>query len=417
MKKIFLFISKSPKKIWKKFKSLSKKKKALVLFVLLIVASIVGFNIYASQKMPNYKMEAATLGPVTETVSETGNVTTAGLAPIYSTTTGTVDQVFVNNGSYVKKGEKLFSVVSTATKQEKETALSSYLTAKATLESAKATQLSLQANMFSAWDSFKELAESDDYETGDGVPKYAERGVAEFHISEKEWLSAEAAYKNQQKFIAQAQAQTSATWQAYQATQDSTVVSTIEGVVENLAVSTGSLITAQTFSAATVTEPALLVMNSEIKPVVKISVGETDIAKVKEGQTATIEFDAFKRTFFNGKVDRVDSVASPSQGVVSYNVYVTLDEMNQNLKTGMTADVDIVVSQKEDVLTVPSSSVKPYQGGRAVRVLNGKEIEYIPVEIGAKGDGRTEIISGIEEGTMVIVALENDQLERKNSLF
>jgi multidrug efflux pump subunit AcrA (membrane-fusion protein) len=84
----------------------------------------------------------------------------------------------------------------------------------------------------------------------------------------------------------------------------------------------------------------------------------------------------------------------------------------------MTADVDITVAEKKDILTVPSSAVKPYQGKKAVRVLSEDgEIEYIPVEVGIKGDGKTEILSGIEEGTEVIVALPNEEVETSGGLF
>ena len=95
-----------------------------------------------------------------------------------------------------------------------------------------------------------------------------------------------------------------------------------------------------------------------------------------------------------------------------------LDDEVDQVQRGMTADVDITVANKENILTVPSSAVKPYQGGKAVRVVgeNG-EIEFVVVEVGSKGEGRTEILSGIEEGQEVIVTLANDQVERSGGFF
>ena len=68
-------------------------------------------------------------------------------------------------------------------------------------------------------------------------------------------------------------------------------------------------------------------------------------------------------------------------------------------------------------MIVPNSAIKPYQGGRAVRVPgeNG-EIEYIPVKIGIRGKSNTQILSGIEKGQEVITALSNDSIKRP-SLF
>ena len=103
---------------------------------------------------------------------------------------------------------------------------------------------------------------------------------------------------------------------------------------------------------------------------------------------------------------------------MQYNAYVTILNADAQIRSGMTADVTITTKKRRDVLTVPNSSVKPYKGGRAVRVLDEKtkEVTYIPVEIGIRGKDRTEIIKGISEGTGVITALPNDQIERP-SLF
>ncbi|HRN96180.1 MAG TPA: efflux transporter periplasmic adaptor subunit, partial [Candidatus Levybacteria bacterium] len=88
------------------------------------------------------------------------------------------------------------------------------------------------------------------------------------------------------------------------------------------------------------------------------------------------------------------------------------------IRPGMTANVDIEVDRAADVLSVPNSAVKPYKGGRAVRVENKKtkEIDYIPVEVGIKGDDRTQIIKGVSEGQEIIISLPNDQIQR-GSLF
>ena len=272
--------------------------------------------------------------------------------------------------------------------------------------------------MFSAWDSFKELAQGDQYENEDGTPKYNDRGVAEFHISEKEWLAAEASYKKQQAAISQAQASLSSSWQAYQATQDSEVVAILAGEVRNLGITKGDLVTAPSAVNLSSTPPALILLSSDVKTTIKLNIEETDIVKLKEGQSAQVEIDAFPNQLFPGKVDRVDTIAVPSNGIVTYSVYVSLDEHNNSLRSGMTADVSITVASKDNILTVPSSAVKPYEGGRAVRgVGENGEIKYLPVEIGSRGEGKTEIISGIQEGQEVIVALTNDQVERPGGLF
>jgi macrolide-specific efflux system membrane fusion protein len=412
-------ILKFAKLIISRFKQLSRIKKIIVIVLILILGSI-GFFIWRKfTKAPEYTLEAAKFDSIVEVVSETGNVTTAGAIPIYSTTTGMVEEVLVKNGDDVSEGDILFKVKSTATKLEQDTALSNYLAAKNTLDTAKSTQLSLQADMFGEWDTFKELAEGDEFENEDGTPKYNNRAVPEFHIPEKDWLAAEAEYKDQQQVISQAQAHVSADWLAYQATQDSKVIAVVDGQIKNLGVARGDLVAVPTALTLASMTPALVLLDNEVGTIIKIDINETDTNKVAVGQSASVEFDAIPGKTFGAKVDRVDTITfSASGNVVKFAVYITLDEKVDLIKRGLTADVDITVASKDNILTVPSSAIKPYKGGKAVRMIgDNNEIEFIPVEVGSKGGGKAEIISGIKEGDQVIVALANDQVERDGGLF
>ncbi len=111
-------IKKLAKSIITKFRQLSRKKKIIVIVLIFILGGI-GYLLWRNAaKLPEYTLEAAKLDSIIEVVSETGNVTTAGAIPIYSTTTGMVEEVFIKNGDYVSEGSILFKVKSTATKQE-----------------------------------------------------------------------------------------------------------------------------------------------------------------------------------------------------------------------------------------------------------------------------------------------------------
>lgn len=393
------------------------KKRSIIIGIILLVV-IVSIISQAFTAKPKHTLAAAKYSKIVEQVSESGKISASGVAPVYSTTTGLVDEVMVQNGTVVERGDVLFHVTSTATQRERETALSNYMAAKSALDAARAGQLSLQASMFGKWDTFKELAESDEYENSDGTPKYVQRAVPEFHIPEKEWLAAEAEYKNQEAVISQKSVEVSALWRAYEAAMDSNVVAVIGGTVRNLAVSRGEQVTAGSSAAAATSVPTLYLVDTTVPTTVKLAVSENEITKIKPGQRATVELDAVAGQTFQATVDRVDSVATPSQDNSEYSVYLTLTKPSNAIRHGMSADVDITVIEKDRVLTVPTSAVKPYRGGRAVRVLDKKgEMVFVPVVIGARGSGNTEIVSGIKEGTMVVTALSNDQIERKSGLF
>jgi RND family efflux transporter MFP subunit len=268
-----------------------------------------------------------------------------------------------------------------------------------------------------AWDRFKELAESDEYEDADGKPKTEQRDLPEFHIPEKEWLAAEANYKKQATALSQARAQASSTWRAYQATQDSEVRAVLGGEVRNLGVTRGDSVLAANVNTATTT-PALVLVSPGMGVSIKVMVSESDVVKIAEGQEVTVELDAVANREFRGRVDRVDTLTVPAGGVVEYGVYVLLEGPEDIIRAGMTADVNIKVAEKKDVLVVPSSAVKPHEGGRAVRMLgdNG-EIEFVKVSTGSRGDGIVEIVDGVSEGEEIIVALGNEQVDRKGMSF
>jgi len=187
--------------------------------------------------------------------------------------------------------------------------------------------------------------------------------------------------------------------------QERVVEAPAAGKITNLAVSEGEHVVAsgQTGAAGQNLTPVLLVADLS-HYYVKLLINEVDISKLKSGQNAKIFFDAVPGKTFKGKVSRVDTIGTNNQGVVSYNVFVDLKNPTSELRPMMTADVDIEVQKKERVLTVPNAALKPYKGGKAVRLLTkGKKVKYQPVEVGIVGVNRTEITKGLKENQDVIV--------------
>lgn len=396
-----------PKKIITWFKITRFRNKIFFLVGVFVVGGMLWY--FFGRTSQGYLTAPVRQGEIVEVVSETGSLNSSGRVDVYSPATGIVTDVYVNNNSEVEVDQDLFKVKSTATQQEKSAAWAAYLTAKNTLDSANATAHSLQSTMFDEWNTFKRLAENDTYETSNNTPKYENRTSAEFHIAEKDWLAAEAKYKNQQSVIAQAQAAVSSTWLLYQATQDVVVKSTMAGQVANLAVIPGSLVVAKTTTSV---KPVLTIAApSKIEVVVPLS--ETDIVKVKQGQDATVEVNAALAKKYKGIVKRVDTIGTTDNGVIRYQVYVEILSSEVSLLTGMTADVEIITNKESNALLVPNTAVKPYQGGRAVRVIgkNGK-VEYVPVTVGIRGRVNTQILKGLSEGQLVITSLLNEQIQR-----
>lgn len=148
-----------------------------------------------------------------------------------------------------------------------------------------------------------------------------------------------------------------------------------------------------------------------------VSLNEVDVEKVKVGQKAELTFDAITDLTITGTVTTVDLVGTITQGVVNYNVEIALDNDDSRIKPGMSVSANIITVTKENILTVPSSSVKSQ--GKSYYVESFKiplekskstfgtpsedKPEKINVEIGISNDTLIEIISGIKEGDQVVV--------------
>ena len=203
--------------------------------------------------------------------------------------------------------------------------------------------------------------------------------------------------------IASAQAALTSASLNYESTKNRVVVSPAIGTVSNLSVSKGDSVTVETLTF--VPEPVLTIANFSSNSIA-IDANESDILKLAVGQKAIVIPDAFDKNY-TAVITRIDDIGTTvgSGGVVHYKVYLDIEDADAHLKSGMTVDVDIATREEADTLSVPNEAIKPYQGGRAVRILNSKgEIEFKPVEIGLKGKKYTQIISGINESEEVIVS-------------
>jgi HlyD family secretion protein len=137
---------------------------------------------------------------------------------------------------------------------------------------------------------------------------------------------------------------------------------------------------------------------------VDVDVSEVDINRVEVGQSVILEFDAILAAQYEGQVVEVSPVGNVVQGVVNFKVTIELLDPDEKVKPGMTAAVNIVVSQLENVLQVPNRAVRVVDGNRVVYLLKGGQLEKVDVELGASADLYSEVIGGdLEEGDNIVL--------------
>ncbi len=127
---------------------------------------------------------------------------------------------------------------------------------------------------------------------------------------------------------------------------------------------------------------------------VDVDVSEVDINRVAVGQPVALAFDAILNVEYQGYVVEVSPVGTDTQGVVNFEVTIEIEDPDARVKPGMTAAVNIVVSQLEDVLLVPNRAVRVVDGERVVYIMDNGEMKTATIELGASSDVYSEVIGG-----------------------
>jgi HlyD family secretion protein len=139
---------------------------------------------------------------------------------------------------------------------------------------------------------------------------------------------------------------------------------------------------------------------------------EADIAQVKLGDRAQVTFDAFERSdIYDAEVVRIALSETVREGVPTYKTTLVLLTTKEDkvLRSGMTADIDILTDTRDNVLFVPTRSVLRDGDGHYVRIKKGSGIEERRVTVGLRGsEGYTEIRDGVMEGEEVVLFIEDE---------
>lgn len=169
-------------------------------------------------------------------------------------------------------------------------------------------------------------------------------------------------------------------------------------------------------SASVGTTVATLITKQKIA---EVSLSEIDVAKVKADQKVTLTFDAIGDLTITGQVAEIDAVGTVSQGVVTYTVKIAFDTHDDRVKTAMSVSAAIVTEAKPNALLVPNSAVKSQGGMSYVEIVDGDDrntalaanvsgaiLKNSPrrqnIEVGTASDEFTEIISGLNEGDLIV---------------
>ncbi|MCA1989666.1 MAG: efflux RND transporter periplasmic adaptor subunit, partial [Desulfarculus sp.] len=177
-----------------------------------------------------------------------------------------------------------------------------------------------------------------------------------------------------------------------------TIRSPIDGVVATIATQQGETV------AASLNAPTFMTVVDLGRLLVEDYVDETDIGLVKLGQKASFTVEAFPDRRFKAEVQAIRPAAKLVDDVVYYTVDLKiLDDYRGLLKPEMTANVSVVVDQRQNVLWVPTAAVRRRGSESLVFIKENGEVRQVPVKVGWSEGARTQILEGLSVDQTLII--------------
>ena len=371
-----------------------KIKKRYIIPAIIIVILAVGFAfLKKSTAKPRYTIVPIQRNTITQVVEASGTINPVQTVDIGSQVSGKIEAIYVDYNSEVKKGQLLAQIDTSLFEAQLQQAIASVANAKANYKKI----LAVMENDKKTYNRYKNL--------------YARNFIAksELDLAESTYFADVAQVDAARAQIMQAEA----SYKTADANMRYTkIISPVDGVVVSKAVDVG-----QTVAASFQTPTLFMVAQDLTKMQIETNVSEGDIGKVHVGQEADYTLDGYQDSVFKGKVTQVRISPTTVSNVVTYTVIIEVDNKEGKLIPGMTANVSIITSKKEDVMTVPNRALKftPEQNGQkynsqGIWIMENNRPKRVSIETGVSDDVNTEIISkeltGNEE---VIVGFANSK--------
>jgi HlyD family secretion protein len=180
------------------------------------------------------------------------------------------------------------------------------------------------------------------------------------------------------------------------------IVATFDGLVAEVTISEGQELSTMTYAnpAVHLIDPYEIEMNGTID--------EIDISGVKLGQEADVTLDALPDKEVMGKLTFVSQAGTVQAGVVSYKTTITLENPDDELRDGMSATAEIIIDRHDNVLLIPNRAIQGSLDNPWVEVVAGEKTEQRQVTLGLSDGVNTEVLSGLDEGE--VVAFPESQL-------
>ncbi len=278
---------------------------------------------------------------------------------------GTVTDLYVNIGDYVKKGQMLAKIDDSELTAKHKQALANLAYAKTTYKYAKLE-----------FERTKKL----------NVKKYVSQQV--FEEAEKAVEIAKAVVLQEKANVDYAKIQLDYT----------KIYASTTGVIGSVSTQEGETV------AAAFSSPTFVTIIDLERLEVWAYIDETDIGRIHVGQKATFTVDTYPETKFSGTVTAIYPKAEIQNNVVNYVSIIKIDKLEGKiLRPEMTTSVDVYLQKHENALTILSKSLIRKSGKSYVNKLEDNKVIETEVQIGLRQSGYVEILEGLRENDEVLI--------------
>ena len=376
--------------------------------ILAVVCAVVGGSWWywhtRVESNTQYQTTMVTRGDLIQYVTATGQLNPETNVTVGSQISGIIFRLYADWNSHVTNGQVVALIDSATYRANLQQVQSDLANARATLELA-------QVNARRAKELFDgKLIPQSDHDTS----------IATLHQAEASVLNKEAAVTNSQVNLDRC-----------------TIVSPVDGIVISRSVDVGQTV------AASLSAPTLFQIANDLSRMqIDASVSEADIGGVAVDQDVDFTVDAFPSRTFHGRVVQVRNAPITVQNVVTYDTVISVNNEDLKLKPGMTANVSVIVAQRDGVLKIPNAALRyrppeaatnatPYAAGtgpgpggssgartkgerrstRPIYILKDNKPQPVQIKTGITDGKDTEVTGGdgLSESNMVITAAISKQ--------
>lgn len=368
----------------------NKKFLVLILIIALAAFYFLFFNNKQDQNNTRLVTAPADRGNIVSFVTANGSLQPNLEIRIHPEISGMIKEVNVDTNDKVNKGQVLASIASNSYSVKLNEAKAKYNKASIDLKLDKGT-----------FDANKTLHEKDLISS------------QEFEISRAKYKNALAAFQEAKTTLNIAEDNLEKT----------NIKSTIDGVVLSKNITYGQIV-----SDSNNTGPLFTIADGLENLNLIINVSEADIGKVKKGQQVSFKVSSFPNETFAGEIVKISNSPNNSKNIVTYDITAAIDNSALKLKPGMTAEVNIIIANKDNVLRVPTSALRfvpadseyissENSGQLSVWIKgSGNKLTKIPVTTGVSNNDFTEILDdgSLSEGQEIVIDSITNNNESKS---